>query len=180
MNYVLIKSIHPSVHFTVCVCVCVCVSVCLWPSASDWTAYQILVTLRIGVLYRKLSCKLEFHENLHIDSHTLLKGINGFLPIISLWLSCLKNGIEDLCEMLLSCCELFLKWCSTSCTLCINDSFQHFLWFGYSLVQGLSIKALRDNEFLENQHSEDNTLWFKWISISICHIDCLKCLQFSI
>jgi hypothetical protein len=108
---------------------CVCVCVCLWPSVSDWTAYQILVTLKIGVLYRKLSCKLEFHENLHIDSHTLLKGINEFLPIISSWLSCLKNGIEDLCEMLWA----FLKWCITSCTSCLNESFPHFLYLGYSL-----------------------------------------------
>ena len=56
---------------------------CVLPSVSDWTAYQILVTFRIGVLYRKLLCKLQFHENLHSDSHTLLKGINEFLPIIS-------------------------------------------------------------------------------------------------
>jgi hypothetical protein len=31
----------------------------------------------------------------------------------------------------------------------------------YSLVQGLSINTLSDNEFLENHHSEGNTLWFK-------------------
>jgi len=124
---VLITSIHPSFHFIVCVCV----SVCLWSSASDWIAYQILVIVRIGVHYRKLSCKLEFHENLHIDSHTLLKGMSTHkLFVTELSEKWYRRSLWNAVELLWA----SLKWCSTSCTLCINDSFQHFGWFGYSLV----------------------------------------------
>jgi hypothetical protein len=36
--------------------------------------------------YIKVSGKPEFHENQLTDSHTLLKGINEFIPVLSMFL----------------------------------------------------------------------------------------------
>lgn len=40
----------------------------------------------VGVHYKKLLSRHQFCENWHIDSHSLHKGINEFLPVISVFL----------------------------------------------------------------------------------------------
>jgi hypothetical protein len=41
---------------------------------------QIFMKFGIGVLYKRLSSRSDFRENRLSDSHTLLKGINEFIP----------------------------------------------------------------------------------------------------
>ena len=48
------------------------------PNNSDWTGCWNFMKFGIGVLYKTLSSKYEFHENQHSDSHTLLEGLIKF------------------------------------------------------------------------------------------------------
>ena len=51
----------------------------------------------IGVRYKQLSSKREFHENEHSDNHALLKGVSEFLLYLLTDLGDIGNT-RDLCS----------------------------------------------------------------------------------
>lgn len=61
--------------------------VCLWSSMSEHTVCRIWMKFGIAVLYKTSSSKREFRENRLSDSHTLRKGENEFLPVLSVFLN---------------------------------------------------------------------------------------------
>jgi hypothetical protein len=65
-------------------CLSVRPSVCDLVSATKLTAS--FIKFGTGVLYRKLSCKLEFHANHLHERHTVLKSITEFLHMLSIFL----------------------------------------------------------------------------------------------
>lgn len=57
------------------------------PSIHDPVlAIKTVVRIFIEVLHEELISKHVFHENWHSDNHTLFKGVNEFLPILSIFL----------------------------------------------------------------------------------------------
>lgn len=66
------------VHMPACLTICDLVSVTK-PTVR-------FIKFGIEVLYKKLSLKLEFYANHLNDSHTVLKHINEFLPMFSIFL----------------------------------------------------------------------------------------------
>jgi len=57
------------------------------PSVHDPVlAIKTIVRIFIEVLHKELISKHVFHENWHSDNRTLFKGVNEFLPILSIFL----------------------------------------------------------------------------------------------
>ena len=90
------------------------VSVYLWSCISEWIACRIFVKIDARVIYEKTVNKLEFCDNRLIFGHTLIKGIDGFLPVLSIcldrseWNSELK--ISTLCRWAFGCFVKINVW----------------------------------------------------------------------
>jgi len=72
----------------------------------------ILVKFCIDFLCKPLPNKREFHENILIGIHSLLKGVNGFLFLLYFFfVDSDKIHVEDLRLMVLNIFEFREKWC---------------------------------------------------------------------
>lgn len=122
-----------------------------WPRISDKIVCRLAVKFH-GVLYRKLSSEQGFRENRFSYSHSLLKSINKFLPVLyiirDLWVKC---GLGDFHVVHLSSCGSHY-----TALRGVNEHFLHLSPdFGIYLVQEIAHKKVfSDCHFLENLCSE--------------------------
>jgi hypothetical protein len=60
--------------------------VCPLPSISEETVCRIFMKFSTGVIYNRVSRKGEFRENRITDPYTLLRDVNAFLGLLSIFL----------------------------------------------------------------------------------------------